>query len=176
MHSYTHAYVKPSITYIKNNACTRVTNGFSAHERVILGLFSELRSNEGNKHQNNIRVGAETARHESTYATLFLTRYNESINVKKTTIFSHRPRVSLVFILLMTSQSIVDDVTLNWQLWRDHVKMIANSSDIDFIHCDLHGRSCKKWTYVFIHAAYTHSYTVYIATLGKRAEENIMCP
>ena len=43
-------------------------------------LFPELRSNEGNKHQNNTRVSAETVRHESTYIILFLTRHNESIN------------------------------------------------------------------------------------------------
>ena len=43
-------------------------------------LFPELRSNEGNKYQNNTRVSAETVRHESTYIILFLTRHNESIN------------------------------------------------------------------------------------------------
>ena len=43
-------------------------------------LFPELRSNEGNKYQNNTRVRAETVRHESTYIILFLTRHNESIN------------------------------------------------------------------------------------------------
>ena len=43
-------------------------------------LFPQLRSNEGNKHQNNTPVSAETVRHESTYIILFLTRHNESIN------------------------------------------------------------------------------------------------
>ena len=42
-------------------------------------LFPELRSNEGNKYQNNTRVSPETVRHESTYIILFLTRHNESI-------------------------------------------------------------------------------------------------
>ena len=35
------------------------------------------------------------------------------------------------FVLLMMSQSIADDVTMTRQLWRDHVKMIFNPSDID---------------------------------------------
>ena len=43
-------------------------------------LIPELRSNEGNKYQNNTRVSAETVRRESTYIILFLTRHNESIN------------------------------------------------------------------------------------------------
>ena len=41
-----------------------------------------------NKHKDNTRVSAETARHESTCIIVFLTRHNESI---KTTIFTHRP-------------------------------------------------------------------------------------
>ena len=40
-------------------------------------LFPELRSNEGNKHQNNTWVNAETIRHESAYIILFLTWHNE---------------------------------------------------------------------------------------------------
>ena len=43
-------------------------------------LFPELRSNEGNKYQNNTRMSAETGSHESEYIILFLTRHNESIN------------------------------------------------------------------------------------------------
>ena len=41
----------------------------------------------------------------------------------KTMIFTHRHRVSLAqfSLLLMTSQSIADDVTMTRQLWRDHV-------------------------------------------------------
>ena len=46
-------------------------------------LFPELRSNKGNKHQNNTRLIAETVRHESTYIILFLTRHNESVNDDK---------------------------------------------------------------------------------------------
>ena len=43
-------------------------------------LFPELQSNEGNKHQNDTRVNAETVRHESTYIILFLARHNKYIN------------------------------------------------------------------------------------------------
>ena len=71
----------------ENNVDTRVTNCFSAHERVILvfisrvaKLFPELRINERNKYQNNPLVSTETVRHESTYIISFLIRHHESIN------------------------------------------------------------------------------------------------
>ena len=77
-------------------------------------LFLELRSNEGNKHQNNTRVSAETVRHESTYIILFLTRHNESINDDRNDdVYTSSPCLThSVFVLLMTSQSIADDVTM----------------------------------------------------------------
>ena len=64
----------------------------------------------------------------------------------KTTTFTHRPRGSLAQFsfcwwhhnrLLMTSQ---------WPDYCDAITwiMISNSLDIDFIHGDIHGRSCKK--------------------------------
>ena len=49
------------------------------HSREGYFLFPGLRSSEGNKHQINARVSAETARHDCTYIILFLTRHNESI-------------------------------------------------------------------------------------------------
>ena len=112
-------------------------------------LLPELRSNEGNKYQNNTRVSAETVRHENAYIILFLTRHNESINEYTTTSFTHRPRVSLARFsfcwwrhnrLLMTSQ------------WPDNCDaitsiVISNSLDIDFIHGEIHGRSCKKFLF-----------------------------
>ena len=53
----------------------------SAPMRVLFGcLFPSLRSNEGNKHQNNTWVSTETVHHESTYIFLFLAWHNESIN------------------------------------------------------------------------------------------------
>ena len=86
-------------------------------------LFPELRSNEGNKHQNNTRVSALTVCHESTYI-LFLTRHNEPINDDKNEDL-HTPSPWLtcsVHVLLMTSQSSADDVTMTSQLWRNHVE------------------------------------------------------
>ena len=95
-----------------------MTNCFSAHERVILVFISELRSNEGNQNQNNTGVSAETVRHDSTYIILFLTRHNESVNDDKNDDHYVSPPclIRSVFVLLMTSQSIADDVTITRQL------------------------------------------------------------
>ena len=119
-------------------------------------LFPELRSNEGNKYQNNPRVSAETVRHESTYIILFLTRHNESINDYNNDEFYTSSRVALARFLfclgatlsprfcwwrhnrlLMTSQWPGNCDAITWIV-------ISNSLDIDFIHGDIHGRSCKK--------------------------------
>ena len=106
----------------------------------------ELRSNEANENQNNTRVSAETVRHESTYIILFLTGHNEAINDDNTTIFTHRPCVSLARHLLlwwrhnrllMTSQWPGNCDTITWIV-------IFNFSDINFIYGNIHGRSCKK--------------------------------
>ena len=86
-------------------------------------LFPELRSNEGNKHQNNTGVSAETVHQESIYIILFLTWHNNDKNDNKNDEF-HTSTPCLthgVYILLMTSQSIADDVTITRQLWRDHM-------------------------------------------------------
>ena len=67
----------------------------------------------------------------------------------KTTIFTHRPRVSLARFsfcwwrhnqLLMTSQWPDNCHVITWI-------MISNSLDVDFIHGDIHGRSCKNWNH-----------------------------
>ena len=86
------------------------------------------RSREGyfgvlNKYQNNTGVSAETVRHESTYIILFLTRHDESINdYKNDKLYTSFPCLTRsVFVLLMTSQSIADDVTITRQLWCDQV-------------------------------------------------------
>ena len=107
-------------------------------------LFPELRSIKGNKQHDSTRVSAQTVHHESTYISLFLTRHNESIKDDK----NGDPHTSTpcltrsVYILLMTSQSIADDVTMTEQLWRDRVNIvISNSLDIDFIHSDIQRRS-----------------------------------
>ena len=74
------------------------------------------------------------------YIILFLTRHNESINDDKNydlhilfPCLTHS-----VDALLMMSQLIADDVTMTRQLWCDI------SSDINFIHRDIHGQLCKK--------------------------------
>ena len=61
--------------------------------------------------------------HESTYIILFLARHNEFINDDKNdNLYTSSPCLARsVFVLLVTSQSIADDVTMTRQLWRDHV-------------------------------------------------------
>ena len=90
---------------------------------LFLYLFPELRSNQGIKHKNNIRVSTETVRHESTCIILYLIRHNEYVNDDKNDgLHTSSPCLNRsVFFLLMTSQSIADDVTITRQLWRDHV-------------------------------------------------------
>ena len=108
--------------------------------------FPELWSNKGNKHQNNTRVSTEYIHYESTYIILFVTRHNESINDDKNDnlyTLSTCPTL-LGFVLLMMSQSIADDVTMTRQLWCVTWIVISNSLDIDFIHGNIHGRSCKN--------------------------------
>ena len=109
-------------------------------------LFPELRSNEGNTHQNNTRVSAETVRHESTYIILFLTRHNEFINDgKNVDLYTSSPCFTRSFSfcwwrhnrLAMTSQWPDNCDANTWQV-------ISNSLHIDFIHDDIHGRSCKN--------------------------------
>ena len=110
---------------------------------LIRGLFwcsfSELRSNLGNKHQNNTWVNAWTVRYETAYIISFLTWYDQSTNDDKMTIFKHW----FTFCwwchnrLLMMSQWAGNCDVITWI-------MISNSLDINFIHGDIHGRSCKN--------------------------------
>ena len=101
--------------HIENNVCTRVTVSALTRE-LFWCIFPELRSNEGNKHQNNARVSAETIRHQSTYIILFLTWYTVSVNDDKNDDLytSSSCLIRSVFVLLMTSQ-------FYRQLWRDDV-------------------------------------------------------
>ena len=71
----------------------------------------------------NTRVSAETVRHKIAYIILFLSRHNESKNDDKNDdLYTSSPCLTRsVSALLMTSQSIADDVTMTKQLWRDHV-------------------------------------------------------
>ena len=68
-------------------------------------LFSELRSNEGDKHQNNTRVSALTVRHKRTYIILFLILHKESINDAKNEDLhtSSQCLTCSLYVLLMTS-------------------------------------------------------------------------
>ena len=97
-------------------------------------------------YENNPRVSAETVRHECTYIISFLTRHKESINDDKITILTHCSRVSLGRFsfcwwrhnrLLMTSQWPDNCDAITWIV-------IFNSIVIDFIHGDIHDRSCKN--------------------------------
>ena len=94
----------------------------------------------------------------------------------KTRIFTHHPRVSLARFtfcwwchnpLAMMSQWPDNCDVDTWQV-------ISNSLDIDFIHGDIHGRSCKKVSYI----AYTkfhlprpvfHSPSQIFTRIGKQA-------
>ena len=80
----------------------------------------------------------------------------------KTKNFTHRPSVSLARFsfcwwrhnrLLMTSQWPDNCDTITWQV-------ISNSLDIDFIHGDIHGRSCKKYAHGFCFAVLCCGYTL----------------
>ena len=73
--------------------------------RLFWCLFPELRSNEWNKRQYNTGVSAETARHESTYIILFLTRHRGSIDIDKNDdLNTSSPCLTRsVFVRLMTS-------------------------------------------------------------------------
>ena len=80
----------------------------------------------------------------------FLHDITNPLNDAKTKIFTHNPCVSLACITLcwwrhnqsvMTSQWPDNCDANTWQL-------ISNSLDIDFIHGDIHGRSCKKSHYI----------------------------
>ena len=117
---------------------------------IVLVLFPELRSKEGNRHQNNTRASAETIRHESTYIILLHTQHNVSINDDNSDdLCTSSPCLthSNSFCwwrhnrLPMTSQWPDNCGAITWI-------MISNSLDIDFIYDDIHDRSCKKDQYL----------------------------
>ena len=67
----------------------------------------------------------------------------------KTRIFTHHPRVSLARFTFCWWRH--NRLAMTWQ-WPDNCdantwQVISNSLDIDFIHGDIHGRSCKKAWY-----------------------------
>ena len=67
---------------------------------------------------------ALAVRHESTHIILFHTQTNESIpDDKNEEHHSSSPCLTRsAYVLLVTSQSVADDVTITRRLWRDHVK------------------------------------------------------
>ena len=72
--------------------------------------------------QTNTQESTETVCHESTYINLFLTQHNESINDDKNDdLYTSSPCHACFFVLLMTSQSIADNVSVARQLWYDHI-------------------------------------------------------
>ena len=70
----------------------------------------------------NTRVSTETIRHESTYIVLFLTWYGSLNDDKNDDLYTSSPCLTRpVFVLLMTSQLLANNVTMARQLWRDRV-------------------------------------------------------
>ena len=98
-------WVPLSRTYIENTVCTLEWRIVSVLTRGLFWcLFPELRSNEGNKYQNNTQVSTETVHHESTYIISFLTQHYESINDHKNDeLYTLSPCLTRsVFVPLMT--------------------------------------------------------------------------
>ena len=132
--------------YIENNVCTQWRTVSALMRGLFWCLFPEY------KHQNNTPVSTETVCHESTYIILFLTRHNKSKNDDKNNDLYTSSRVSLTQFsfcwwrhnrLLMTPQWPNNCGGITWIV-------ISNSLDIDFIHGDLRGWSCKKLCFVVI--------------------------
>ena len=109
----------------------------------------------------------------STYIILFLTWHNESINNDKNDdLYTSSPCLTCsVFVPLMTSKSIADDVTMVRQCDAITWKVISNSLDINFIYGDIHGRSCKKHEYdivISVRCVKSSIVCVYILYVGMR--------
>ena len=71
-----------------------------------------------------------------------------------------------VLVLLMTSQSIADDVTINRQLWNDHVNNGILLVRYRFIYGDIHDWSCEK--IYFGHVKMTMHITLLFAFYPQR--------
>ena len=120
--------------------CSALTRG------LFLVLIHELRSNVGNKHQINTRLSAETVRPESAYIIVFLTWHNESIHDDENdNLYTSFPCLTCsVVVLLTTSQSIADDVTMSRLLWRDPVNSASSLVRYPVYSRRYSGRSCKN--------------------------------
>ena len=126
--------------------------GYALTKSLFEGLFSELRNNEGNKHQKTTlertHIQFATRVHKIFHFLHDIT--NPWITIK-TTIFTHLPIVLLTRFmfcrwrnnwLLMTSQW---PNNCNANQWN----VISNSLDTDFIQGYIHVRSCKKTNFVY---------------------------
>ena len=91
-------------------------------------------------------------RDESTYIISVHTRHCKSTNDDKNDDLHtfHSCLTRSAYFLLMTSQSVADDAT-QWPDNWDAITWIVifNSLGIDFIHGDIHDRSCKKFVIYF---------------------------
>ena len=103
----------------------------------------------------------------------------------KTRIYTHYPRVSLARFtfcwwrhnrLAMTSQWPDNCDANTWQV-------ISNSLDIDFIHGDIHGRSCKKMLigdlYLSVSSQYvvqTHVHSCHLMKVDVMIFQNLVRP
>ena len=116
---------------------------------IFCCLFPELRSNEGNEHQNNTSECINSSSQGYIiflYIILFLTCHNEPINDDKTMILRHRPRVSLARFTFYWWPHNQFFMTLQWPDNCDGIAWITifNSLNIDLIHGDIHSQSCKN--------------------------------
>ena len=122
-------------------------------QRSCEGYFGVYFSSCEATREINIKITLEWAQKQFVMRvnTLFYLLHDITIPqmMIKTTIFTHRPHVTLTRFsfcwwrlnrLLMTSQWPDNCDVITWI-------MISNSLDIDFIHSDIHGRSCKKDDY-----------------------------
>ena len=91
---------------------------------------------------------------------VFLTRYDEPItDDQKDDFYTSTPCLTCLFMLWWWCHNWLSnagaDVMIDWQIimWLGNGeasmwKVVSNSSDIDFIHSDIHCQSCNKYKYV----------------------------
>ena len=109
-------------------------------------LCAELRSNEGNKQQNNTPPSAYTVRHDNTYIILFLTRHiKPTYDDKRRS--SHIDSASQLLLLRFVDHVLIYCWWCHKAItWPDNCdastwKVISDSLDIDFIH----GGRVRRW-------------------------------
>ena len=118
-----------------------MTKYFSTHERVILVFISIVAS----RSEVNTTIILEWAQKQfvTRVHTLFffLIPHNGSMDDDKNNdLYTPGPCFTRsVFVLLMMSQSIVDDVIISRQMWRDHV-----NSDISLVRYRFHSRRYSR--------------------------------